>query len=369
MLHYLELRSHRQWTNPLHYLSHLQVTEAKRRPSLEQLDRLLNNKWMEIQRSKIVDQFNEIHQQEIQTRFVQQVNGKDEEIQAKSREFQEDQSTMFHRWMDRMLVTYEQIGADEHRRYQSCLTLLREEFEKEKRMLDELFVQRELKELNDQIRVLDAIGQEDVVQQLSIFHRRLTEISAQQQLVTEVKVKRTTLPVVSSRLLRRTRLSEERIGAEIRSIAVIRNQIRQTRKEIRRLDLHRRDAKEKVHSVAALSTRPARLCLLAHDSQELCGKKLRKAERILRLAEQCRRHELPECWNTTNEEDEPLALLWRRIAGVQIDVNRLLRERDSRRGEFTRLIGEERRRSGFEKSTNALNQTGVAGAQRVGEGF
>ena len=332
--------------------------------------RLLNNKWIDIQRSKILAQFNDIHHDEIQ---VERLNQSDEQIESKSRELNEAQSRIFQVWIDRFLSMFNQINDDEHRRYQSRLILLKEEFEKEKQVLKDRFA---LEELDEQIRVLDAVEQEDIIEQTSVFQRRWNEISLQEKIFEQVNlVKRPTISFVCHRLLHKTRLSDERIQQEIRSVSLIQQHIRGTRQEIDRIDSERKNLNEKVQRLKLCSNTPVRSRpTLAFHAQQICRRKLVKAERILRLADRCRRMDLPECLTLSNkkedeDDDDQLALLWTRLARVQLDVNRLLRERGHHRRELTCLITEERRWSGLEQITNVLDQTGIACTESIRERF
>ena len=331
--------------------------------------RLLNNKWIDIQRSTILAQFDDIHHEEIQ---VERLNQRDKQIESNSRELNEAQSRIFQVRIDRFLSMFNQINDDEHRRYQSRLILLQEEFEKEKQVLKDRFAHEEL---DQQIRVLDAVEQEDIVEQTSAFQRRWNEIWLQEKIFEQVTlVTRPAISFVCHRLLHKTRLSDERIQQEIRSVSLIQQHIRHTRQQIDRIDSERKNLNEKVQRLKLCSNAPIRSRpTLAFHAQQICRRKLVKAERILRLADRCRRMDLPECVTLSNkkevEEDDQLALLWTHLARVQLDVNRLLRERERHRRELTRLITEERRWSGLEKITNVLDQTGIARTESIGERF
>jgi hypothetical protein len=69
LLHYIQLRTYRQWPNESTYLSHLDVFHSKIKPITYNIDRILNNKWIDIQRIE----FNRNYQQEIKNEFLHKV--------------------------------------------------------------------------------------------------------------------------------------------------------------------------------------------------------------------------------------------------------------------------------------------------------
>jgi hypothetical protein len=73
-IHYVQLRTHRQWPNELTYLSHLDVYNSKIKPITYDIDRLLNNKWINIRQPQLITELNHIHQQEIKNSFLHKVN-------------------------------------------------------------------------------------------------------------------------------------------------------------------------------------------------------------------------------------------------------------------------------------------------------
>jgi len=72
-IHYIQLRTHRQWPNELTYMSHLEVYHSKIKPITYDIDRILNNKWINIQRSQLINQLNEIYQEDIKNYFLHKV--------------------------------------------------------------------------------------------------------------------------------------------------------------------------------------------------------------------------------------------------------------------------------------------------------
>ena len=73
IIHYVQLRTHRQWPNELNYLSHLDVYHSKLKPITYDIDRFLNNKWINIKQSQLIQQLNQSHQQDIQKYFLHKV--------------------------------------------------------------------------------------------------------------------------------------------------------------------------------------------------------------------------------------------------------------------------------------------------------
>ncbi len=72
-IHYVQLRTHRQWPNQLTYLSHLDVYNSKIKPIIYDIHRLLNNKWINIRQPELIIQLNQSHQYEIKNSFLHQV--------------------------------------------------------------------------------------------------------------------------------------------------------------------------------------------------------------------------------------------------------------------------------------------------------
>jgi hypothetical protein len=72
-IHYVQLRTHRQWPNESSYFSHLGVFHSKIKPITYDIDRILNNKWIHIRRPELIKQLNETHQQEIKKNFLHKV--------------------------------------------------------------------------------------------------------------------------------------------------------------------------------------------------------------------------------------------------------------------------------------------------------
>ena len=72
-IHYVQLRTYRKWTNQSNYLSYLNVFHSKIKPITYQIDRIVNNKWIDIRRPQLIDQFDREFQQEIKKNFLHKV--------------------------------------------------------------------------------------------------------------------------------------------------------------------------------------------------------------------------------------------------------------------------------------------------------
>jgi len=72
-IHYVQLRTHRQWPNQSTYMSYLDIYHSKIKPITYHIDRILNNKWINIQRPQLIIQLNEIYQEEIKKNFLHKV--------------------------------------------------------------------------------------------------------------------------------------------------------------------------------------------------------------------------------------------------------------------------------------------------------
>lgn len=73
IIHYIQLQTHRKYPNQLNYLSHLEIYHSKLKPITYHIERILNQKWIHIRQSQLIDQFNQIHQQDIQNYFLHKV--------------------------------------------------------------------------------------------------------------------------------------------------------------------------------------------------------------------------------------------------------------------------------------------------------
>jgi hypothetical protein len=71
--------------------------------------------------------------------------------------------------IDYLLYLYQQIQYGERQIYEYRLNILKYEFEKEREDLKHLFIDQELKELDNQINVLNAMEQDDTLQQFIQF--------------------------------------------------------------------------------------------------------------------------------------------------------------------------------------------------------
>ena len=73
-IHYVQLRTHRQWPNELNYVSHLQVYHSKIQSLTYDIDRILNNKWIQLRQPQLINQLNESFQYEVKSYFLYKVN-------------------------------------------------------------------------------------------------------------------------------------------------------------------------------------------------------------------------------------------------------------------------------------------------------
>ncbi len=81
--------------------------------------------------------------------------------------------------IDDLFVLFQQIENGEKHMYEYRLNLLKYEFEQEREALKHLFIDQEFKELDNQINVLNAMEQDDILQQSIQFKlnkRQLEEL-------------------------------------------------------------------------------------------------------------------------------------------------------------------------------------------------
>ena len=253
---------------------------------------------------------------------------------------------------ERLEDLYGQIHSNERTLYESRLNRIEREFQSEKQMLNVLFCERELNELQNQIDVLVAMEQEDLLQQQLRFqrdHQQCQETFVQDLNVlrtdwkSQVHSLRSTLcKVIRStdremntdaarchHLRERIRQSNERISRETASISILKKVIRQTNKQIDRMDTQRDHLKDRLTLIKQCSSirhipsseRPLlntlgqkrtdmalrRLTVLFDTHQKTCTRKMAKAERLLRLIHQCYRleqnntHTLPMRWQSNKK--------------------------------------------------------------------
>ena len=105
---------------------------------------------------------------------------------------QYDDNNKFHREIflrsveitDHLLYLYKQIENSQRYIYEYRLDILKYEFKQEQEALRHLFIDRELAELNNQINVLDAIEQDDALQQSIQF--KLDKRQSQEKFVKDI---------------------------------------------------------------------------------------------------------------------------------------------------------------------------------------
>jgi hypothetical protein len=70
---------------------------------------------------------------------------------------------------DQLVYLYEQIENGERNIYAYRLEMMKSEFEQEQQALRDLFIKKEINELNNQINVLNAVEQDDTLRQFIQF--------------------------------------------------------------------------------------------------------------------------------------------------------------------------------------------------------
>ncbi|CAF3469871.1 unnamed protein product [Rotaria sp. Silwood1] len=174
-IHYIQLRTHRQWPNQLNYMSHLEVYHSKIKSITYDIDRLLNSKWIYIRQPQVINQFNEIYQQEIKNYFLHRINLFDYKYSCLNNQFDENNKfirEIFIRSIeitDYLLYLYQQIENSERHIYEYRLNILKYEFEQERESLRHLFIDQHFYELDNQINILNVIEQEDTLKQYIQF--------------------------------------------------------------------------------------------------------------------------------------------------------------------------------------------------------
>ena len=183
-------------------------------------------------------------------------------------------------------------------------------------------------------------------------------------------------------LYEQIRQSNERISREKASISILKKVIGQTNKQIDQMDTQRTHLKDRLtfikqcsstrhtpsskrsllntHGQTRTDIASRRLIVLLDTIQKTCTRKMTKAERLLRLIQQCYRleqsneHTLPirrpsnkeilppirsstHCRLETNLSLDEFSLFWKRMARVQMDTFILIHEKKSQTTLQTRL--------------------------------
>ncbi|CAF3828770.1 unnamed protein product [Rotaria magnacalcarata] len=175
IVHYIQLRTHRQWPNPLNYTSHLEVHNSIAKPIIYEIDHHLNKKWILIRQSQITNQFNQIYQDEIKNYFLHQIDLIDHKYFCLNNQFDENNKFIQEIFLrsieitDHLLYLYQQIENSDYYIYEYRLNILKYEFKQEQESLKHLFINQHLNEFNNQIVILNIIEQEDVLKQFIEF--------------------------------------------------------------------------------------------------------------------------------------------------------------------------------------------------------
>ncbi|CAF1509850.1 unnamed protein product [Adineta ricciae] len=396
-IHYVQLRTHRQFPNVSHYMSHLEVHNSKVQPLIYDIDRVLNQKWIHIRRSEKNIQLNDIHEQEIKKEFLHKIDLIDYRYFHINNQFDEnnkfirESSIRSTEIIDELLHLYEQIERSQRNLYEHRLDMIKHEFEQEQQILKHLFVDKELHELNSQINVLDAIEQDDTLQQHVQF--KLDKQQLQEQFIkdltalytnfhTQIFALRSTMNKINRsngqqtnaiskncrRLYEKTSRSQQLIEKETKSISILKRKIKESKQSIDQIDFNQRLNWIEQNSKASENEKPnqiinqvsshrkshailRRFVVLTDNVQKDLQKKLTKVERILLLMKQCHRLELEEekllqispvnelnrahhLWNCQIETDnsfEELSLFYKRFAHVQMDLYIRVEENKSRK--------------------------------------
>ncbi|CAF1114060.1 unnamed protein product [Rotaria magnacalcarata] len=361
IVHYIQLRTHRQWPNPLNYTSHLEVHNSIAKPIIYEIDHHLNKKWILIRQSQITNQFNQIYQDEIKNYFLHQIDLIDHKYFCLNNQFDENNKFIQEIFLrsieitDHLLYLYQQIENSDYYIYEYRLNILKYEFKQEQESLKHLFINQHLNEFNNQIVILNIIEQEDVLKQFIEFKydkQRLKENFVKDitmlnvNFKTQIELLRSTMnKIIHSNkqqidgiakrcdyLNEKTRKAKERINQEITSIIILRKRIKETKLLIEQTDTNNNHINDKLNQLKQCSyyhqnqliwkktfsnisqqsrvENPLRhLSVVIDNNKKRCQKKLLKAERILLLINRCRQLEF---------EDENLLLTI-----SQIDFNQI----------------------------------------------
>ncbi|CAF2038044.1 unnamed protein product [Rotaria magnacalcarata] len=361
IVHYIQLRTHRQWPNPLNYTSHLEVHNSITKPIIYEIDHHLNKKWILIRQSQITNQFNQIYQDEIKNYFLHQIDLIDHKYFCLNNQFDENNKFIQEIFLrsieitDHLLYLYQQIENSDYYIYEYRLNILKYEFKQEQESLKHLFINQHLNEFNNQIVILNIIEQEDVLKQFIEFKydkQRLKENFVKDitmlnvNFKTQIELLRSTMnKIIHSNkqqidgiakrcdyLNEKTRKAKERINQEITSIIILRKRIKETKLLIEQTDTNNNHINDKLNQLKQCSyyhqnqliwkktfsnisqqsrvENPLRhLSVVIDNNKKRCQKKLLKAERILLLINRCRQLEF---------EDENLLLTI-----SQIDFNQI----------------------------------------------
>ncbi|CAF4744567.1 unnamed protein product [Rotaria socialis] len=361
IIHYIQLRTHRQWPNPLNYTSHLEAHNSIIKPIIYEIDHHLNKKWILIRQSQVINQFNQIYQDEIKNYFLHKINLIDHRYFCLNNQFDENNKFLRETFLrsieitDHLLYLYQQIENSDYYIYEYRLNILKYEFKQEQESLKHLFIDQHLNEFNNQIVILNIIEQEDVLKQFIEFQydkQRLKESFVKDIAIlnvnfkTQIELLRSTMnkiihsnkqqiDAISKRydyLNEKTRKAKERINQEIASMITLRKRIKETKLLIEQTDTNKNHINDKLNQLKQCSyyhqnqliwrrtfsniSQRSRvenslrhLSVVIDNNKKRCQKKLLKAERILLLINRCRQLEF---------EDENLLLTM-----SQIDFNQI----------------------------------------------
>jgi hypothetical protein len=181
------------------------------------------------------------------------------------------------------------------------------------------------------------------------------------------------------RLIERTRQFNERTNSELAAIGIVKKKIQLTRKRISQIEDNANDLRHEfkrriderenerrmstsLRSQDQMATSVRRLSIVVDNVRTIGLKKLSKARRLLRLADQCRRLErpddvlvvirsnlpvadhrslgkiLPHCPLDVARDIEQLEHLWKRMAHVQLHIYSLVEKNRRQRQSNDRLI-------------------------------
>ncbi|CAF0889329.1 unnamed protein product, partial [Rotaria sordida] len=281
-IHYIQLRTHRQWPNQLNYMSHLEVYNSKIKPIIYNIDRLLNNKWIHIRQPQVIHQLNESHQQEIKNYFLHKINLIDYKYFCLNNQFDENNKFIREIFLssieitDHLLYLYTEIGNGERHIYEYRLNILKYEFEQERESLKHLFIDQHFYELDNQINILNVIEQEDALKQLIQFKfdkQQLKEKFVKDITMLHVNFKtqiaflRSTInKIIRSNeqqmnitskhchyLHEKTREAKERINQEIKSTYILKRKIKETKTRIEQIDINRNHVNDKLNQLKQCS--------------------------------------------------------------------------------------------------------------------
>ena len=387
IIHYVQLRTHRQYPNVKNYSSHLQTFHHTLQPITYEIDRILNKKWIDLRRNELIEQFNENHQVNIRQEFVERVKIFDKKSTFLQNQF--DENNQFIRSIeiiDHLLDLHQQIENNQQENYEYRLSLLKYEFGQERQSLNDLFVHQHFKELDHQIDVLNGLEYEDILQEnirFQLNYRQLEEefLKDINQLYSEYNTRILSLKSTSNqvrysinsndqpfnRIAKRCQHLSEKIHRDKQRLNHETIFIRILRRKIHEQENHWNHLYDELHQVkrCSISSSPSkfrhgserhfrRLSVLVNRIQKQCQEKLNKVQRIFLLIGQCQRMEfddekfplsiesktnfneiisrinyLGNCqWQFDSVFDE-LNSFWKRLAHVQLDFVIRTKEKSS----------------------------------------